>query len=196
MNSVNADVLFNYCIVRTLESTLTVCFWWHTFLSWQCISPALISLLKREKPKTRSFVPKLFLCSLYLSLYLIIIIHLYSIVEYRFLLGFPLNTCNKLKSRDLMCVHRGRTDHWTGDLITCKTRISFFFLSATTTHLFLSFFFLLIKHSKSTMEDNKTPEAPTPCTAGCGFYGNKIYNNMCSKCFKELDERNKTGNFA
>jgi hypothetical protein len=44
------------------------------------------------------------------------------------------------------------------------------------------------------MEDNKTPEAPTPCTAGCGFYGNKIYNNMCSKCFKELDERNKTGN--
>lgn len=43
------------------------------------------------------------------------------------------------------------------------------------------------------MEDNKTPEAPTPCTAGCGFYGNKIYNNMCSKCFKELDERNKTG---
>lgn len=43
------------------------------------------------------------------------------------------------------------------------------------------------------MEDNKTPEGPTPCTAGCGFYGNKIYNNMCSKCFKELDEENKKG---
>lgn len=43
------------------------------------------------------------------------------------------------------------------------------------------------------MEDNKTPEAPTPCTAGCGFYGNKIYNNMCSKCFKEFDEQNKKG---
>ncbi|CEP08224.1 hypothetical protein [Parasitella parasitica] len=41
------------------------------------------------------------------------------------------------------------------------------------------------------MEDNKLSEAPTPCTAGCGFYGNKIYNNMCSKCFKENEERNK-----
>ncbi|KAL7320395.1 hypothetical protein PS15m_000292 [Mucor circinelloides] len=41
------------------------------------------------------------------------------------------------------------------------------------------------------MEDNKLSEAPTPCTAGCGFYGNKIYNNMCSKCFKEQEERNK-----
>ncbi|KAI8372647.1 hypothetical protein EDC96DRAFT_500071 [Choanephora cucurbitarum] len=41
------------------------------------------------------------------------------------------------------------------------------------------------------MEDNNVPEAPSPCTAGCGFYGNKIYNNMCSKCFKEHDERNK-----
>ncbi|CEG64937.1 hypothetical protein RMATCC62417_01827 [Rhizopus microsporus] len=41
------------------------------------------------------------------------------------------------------------------------------------------------------MEDNKAPEAPSPCTAGCGFYGNKIYNNMCSKCFKELEKNNK-----
>ncbi|KAI8066090.1 hypothetical protein BDF21DRAFT_427050 [Thamnidium elegans] len=41
------------------------------------------------------------------------------------------------------------------------------------------------------MEDNNALEAPTPCTAGCGFYGNKIYNNMCSKCFKEQDDRNK-----
>lgn len=43
------------------------------------------------------------------------------------------------------------------------------------------------------MEDNNALEAPTPCTAGCGFYGNKIYNNMCSKCFKEQDDRNKNG---
>ncbi|KAI8970394.1 hypothetical protein BDF20DRAFT_890997 [Mycotypha africana] len=41
------------------------------------------------------------------------------------------------------------------------------------------------------MEDNNTPEAPSPCTAGCGFYGNKIYNNMCSKCFKEHEAQNK-----
>ncbi|CDH57816.1 hypothetical protein RO3G_11656 [Lichtheimia corymbifera JMRC:FSU:9682] len=41
------------------------------------------------------------------------------------------------------------------------------------------------------MEDNKAPEVPMPCTAGCGFYGNKIYNNMCSKCFREQAEQNK-----
>ncbi|KAI8886979.1 hypothetical protein K501DRAFT_321664 [Backusella circina FSU 941] len=41
------------------------------------------------------------------------------------------------------------------------------------------------------MEDNAPEAPPQPCTAGCGFYGNKIYNNMCSKCFKEQDERNK-----
>lgn len=46
------------------------------------------------------------------------------------------------------------------------------------------------------MEDNKLSEAPTPCTAGCGFYGNKIYNNMCSKCFKEQEERNKNGKIS
>ncbi|KAG0172273.1 zinc finger domain-containing protein [Apophysomyces sp. BC1034] len=42
------------------------------------------------------------------------------------------------------------------------------------------------------MEDNNTPDIPTHCTAGCGFYGNKIYNNMCSKCFKQQAEQNKT----
>ncbi|KAI9302233.1 hypothetical protein BJ944DRAFT_206389 [Cunninghamella echinulata] len=44
------------------------------------------------------------------------------------------------------------------------------------------------------MEDNKTPDIPLPCTAGCGFYGNKIYNNMCSKCFKDFTEKQKADN--
>ncbi|KAI7862326.1 hypothetical protein BDF14DRAFT_1857320 [Spinellus fusiger] len=41
------------------------------------------------------------------------------------------------------------------------------------------------------MEDNNTVNGPTPCTAGCGFYGSKIYNQMCSKCFKEQEQHSK-----
>ncbi|CAO3699155.1 unnamed protein product [Rhizopus stolonifer] len=33
--------------------------------------------------------------------------------------------------------------------------------------------------------ENKSPESPILCTAGCGFYGNKTFDDMCSKCFKE-----------
>ncbi|KAI9023047.1 hypothetical protein CLU79DRAFT_137617 [Phycomyces nitens] len=43
------------------------------------------------------------------------------------------------------------------------------------------------------MEDNNALNGPTPCTAGCGFYGSKIYNQMCSKCFKEQEAQNKQG---
>lgn len=60
---------------------------------------------------------------------------------------------------------------------------SLFFISL------LPFFTLLLR--QLIMEDNKAPEVPMPCTAGCGFYGNKIYNNMCSKCFREQAEQNK-----
>lgn len=42
------------------------------------------------------------------------------------------------------------------------------------------------------MENNKSPKAPTLCTAGCGFYGNELFNNMCSKCFKEATAKNET----
>ncbi|CEJ04251.1 hypothetical protein RMCBS344292_18218 [Rhizopus microsporus] len=41
------------------------------------------------------------------------------------------------------------------------------------------------------MENNKSPKAPTLCTAGCGFYGNELFNNMCSKCFKEATAKNE-----
>jgi len=37
-------------------------------------------------------------------------------------------------------------------------------------------------------QKNDTSDMPMPCTAGCGFYGNPIYNNMCSKCFKDSSQ--------
>lgn len=64
----------------------------------------------------------------------------------------------------------------------------FFFLSFPC--FFFFFFLSSFFNNHSKMEDNNTPEVPITCTAGCGFYGNKIYNNMCSKCFKELEKKN------
>ncbi|KAI7872494.1 hypothetical protein BDF14DRAFT_1753951 [Spinellus fusiger] len=42
------------------------------------------------------------------------------------------------------------------------------------------------------MENNRSPKTPLPCTAGCGFYGNEIYNNMCSKCFNTHKPSNQS----
>ncbi|CAO3647604.1 unnamed protein product [Cunninghamella blakesleeana] len=42
--------------------------------------------------------------------------------------------------------------------------------------------------------ENNTTKAPQLCTAGCGFYGNEIYNNMCSKCFKEKNKKSAPAN--
>ncbi|CAO3641998.1 unnamed protein product [Cunninghamella echinulata] len=45
------------------------------------------------------------------------------------------------------------------------------------------------------MEGEKnTTKAPQLCIAGCGFYGNEIFNNMCSKCFKEKNKTNTPTN--
>jgi hypothetical protein len=37
--------------------------------------------------------------------------------------------------------------------------------------------------------NDKSPSAPALCTAGCGFYGNQVFNNMCSQCYKASQQK-------
>ncbi|KAF9320134.1 zinc finger domain-containing protein [Podila horticola] len=40
------------------------------------------------------------------------------------------------------------------------------------------------------MDNNNTQNMPILCANNCGFYGNPLNNNLCSKCFKELGQKN------
>eukprot|EP01118_Nematostelium_gracile_P010433 TRINITY_DN3591_c0_g1_i2.p1 TRINITY_DN3591_c0_g1~~TRINITY_DN3591_c0_g1_i2.p1 ORF type:complete len:155 (-),score=25.16 TRINITY_DN3591_c0_g1_i2:96-560(-) len=37
------------------------------------------------------------------------------------------------------------------------------------------------------MSEQQNSSAPILCTAGCGFFGNPLTHNMCSKCFKDSE---------
>jgi predicted nucleic acid binding AN1-type Zn finger protein len=39
---------------------------------------------------------------------------------------------------------------------------------------------------KESEETVQTPEAPILCVNNCGFFGNSMTNNMCSKCYRDF----------
>jgi A20-like zinc finger len=55
------------------------------------------------------------------------------------------------------------------------------------------FFLYIFLPTLSSMEQKDSADQPATCIGGCGFYGNKIYNGMCSKCFKESQAQLKEG---
>eukprot|EP00741_Cyanophora_paradoxa_P022453 tig00021489_g21679.t1 len=45
------------------------------------------------------------------------------------------------------------------------------------------------------MDSNNTvrqPQAPVLCAKGCGFYGNPMTLNMCSKCYRQHESEQKS----
>lgn len=48
---------------------------------------------------------------------------------------------------------------------------------------------LSFQASTSSTTAASSNAAPVPCKGGCGFFGNPGTNNYCSKCWKDLKEK-------